>query len=175
MTIIFTNKALSYLKSSINATDTQLQIGDADYSQFFEAGDGDLYAILRGPTAREIVKIDLSASKYGSYLTVERGQGGSTAAAWPQGTKLFESTHADHYNRILQPGDYRTIGYNPNEILTPLYAGEKVYQDSPSGCERWWKAYNGVDKYWDIITGAPCSSETYQDIGWDFELLLPPP
>ena len=84
---------------------------------------------------------------------------------------LFASTHADHYNSIIQRGENRVIDYNPNEILNPLYAGEKVYQDSPAGCERWWKSFNDTDPYWDIITGQACGSEEYQDIGWDYDLL----
>jgi photosystem II stability/assembly factor-like uncharacterized protein len=54
-----------------------------------------------------------------------------------------------------------------------LYAGEKVYQNAPAGCVRWWKSFNGVDPYWDIITGAPCGLEGYEDIGWDYDLLMP--
>jgi photosystem II stability/assembly factor-like uncharacterized protein len=105
-------------------------------------------------------------------LTVARGQGGTSAKSWKTGALIFASTHADHYNSIIQAGACRTITYNPNEVLSPLYAGEKVYQNSPAGCERWWKSFNGSDPYWDIITGAKCGAENYEDIGWDYELLL---
>ena len=68
------------------------------------------------------------------------------------------------------------LPHKKNKIVDhPNFAYEKVYQDAPAGCERWWKSFNGVNPYWDIITGAPCGNETYQDTGWDFWLLKATP
>lgn len=172
MTISLAHKAIAHLLVAIAIGDTAIKIDAQAFESFTRLQGDDVYAILRGPVDREIVKIDISGS-VNQILAVERGHGGTTAKAWPVGTLLFASTHEDHYNALIQAGETRLIDYNPNEILTPLYGGEKVYQTGPAGCERWWKSFNGVDPYWDIITGAACAQEVYEDIGWDYELLMP--
>jgi photosystem II stability/assembly factor-like uncharacterized protein len=172
MDIGFTHKAVAHLLAAILVGTTEIKVHLTEYGQVLSVADGDVYLMMRGTVNRELIKVDVSASEWGSSLTIARGQGGTTARDWPVGTVLFATTHADHYNSIIQAGENRTIDYNPNEVLTPLYAGEKVYQDAPAGCERWWKSYNGVNPYWDIITGEPCSFEGYEDIGWDYDLLI---
>lgn len=171
MTIGFAHKAAAHLEVAIGTSDTALVVDPQAFEAIIRTPGTSIYAILRDPVNREIVKIDVDAS-YSPVLTVTRGQGGSTPSAFKVGALLFASTHADHYNSILQRGFNRTIDYNPNEILTPLFAGEKIYQDGPAGCERWWKSFNGVDPYWDIITGVKCGAENYEDIGWDYDLLM---
>jgi photosystem II stability/assembly factor-like uncharacterized protein len=172
MTIGFAHKAIGHLLAAVGTSDTELKVDSQVFESFIRIPGDDKYAILRDPVNREIVKIDIAGST-SPILTVARGQGGTSAKSWKTGALIFASTHADHYNSIIQAGAYRTIDYNPNEILSPLYAGEKVYQNSPAGCERWWKSFNGADPYWDIITGDPCGSEVYKDIGWDYDLLMP--
>ena len=172
MTISLAHKAIAHLLVAIAIGDTAIKVDAQAFEQFIRLPGDEVYAILRGPIDREIVKIDIAGST-SPYLQVERGQGGTTAKAWPLGTLLFGSTHEDHYNSLIQAGVSRFIDYNPNEILSPLYAGEKIYQTDPAGCERWWKSFNGVDPYWDIITGAACAEENYRDIGWTYDLLLP--
>lgn len=178
----FTNKAVAHISAAITAGATQIRVHDLDYSAILSAYGESVFLMLRGPVNRELIKVDIDASVWGGalsdYLTVERGQGGTTAQSWPVGSMMFATTHEDHYNAIIQRGQNRTVDYNPNEILAPLFAGEEVYQSGPAGCERWWKSYNGVNPYWDIITGAACGSEEYLDIGWTYEILkptLPPP
>jgi photosystem II stability/assembly factor-like uncharacterized protein len=172
----FTNKAVAHIAAAITTGETQVQVQDLEYGAILSAPGESVFLMLRGPVNRELIKVDIDASIWGgglsNYLTVERGQGSTTAKVWPAGSMMFATTHEDHYNAILQRGIARTISYNPNQILSPLFAGEKVYQDSPAGCERWWISFNGTDPYWDIITGQPCGAETYQDIGWDYELLM---
>jgi hypothetical protein len=173
MTIAITHKGIGHLMQSITAGATTMNIPAIEAQAFTNVNGDYIYAILRSATAREIVRIDIAASQFtNGILTVARGQGGSIAAAWPAGTLVLAVTNADHYNSLIQAGASRTISYNPNEVLNPLYRGEKVYQNGPAGCERWWKAFNAVNPYWDIITGVACGSEIYQDIGWDYELLL---
>jgi hypothetical protein len=163
-------KATTHLLYAIAPSDTQISIRINEFDQILSY-DGDVYLMLRGPVYRELVKVDQSLSSWGNYLKIARGQGGTQARAWPRGALLFATTHEDHYNSILQAGESRTIDYNPNQILSPLYAGEKIYQSGPSGCERWWKSFNAVNPYWDIITGDPCAAEEYTDIGWTYDLL----
>lgn len=171
MTISFSHKAIGHLVEPATDSDVWMKVSPQVFESFVRPG-GNVYALIRGAINREVVKIDVSAS-INEMLKVARGQGGTTANAWPAGALLFNSTNEDHYNAIIQLGENRTIDYNPNEILAPLYAGEKIYQNAPAGCERWWKAFNGVNPYWDIITGEPCGEENYKDIGWTYDLLIP--
>ena len=174
MTIGFTDKAVAHLTAEIAIDATQISIYKAEYNEVLSAQGDHVYLLLRGPINRELVKIDLSTSLWGQFLNIERGQGGTIAAAWPQGSMLCATTHEDHYNAIAQTGDHRTIDYNPNDVLSPLFAGEKVYQ-STVGYQRWWKSFNGVNPYWDIITGAVGEKESYKDTGWTYELLTTDP
>jgi hypothetical protein len=173
----FTNKAVAHLSAAITAVATQISVHGLEYGAILSAYGDSVFLMLRGPVNRELIKVDIDASVWGgplsNYLTVERGQGGTAAQAWPVGSMMFATTHEDHYTEIIQRGENRVIDYNPNQVLSPLYAGEKIYQDSPAGCERWWKSYNGADPYWDIITGQACGAETYTDIGWDYDILIP--
>jgi hypothetical protein len=175
----FTNKAVAHISAPITAEATQISVHDLEYSAILSAYGNSVFLMLRGPENRELIKVDIDASVWGgplsNYLTVERGQGGTTAQIWPVGSMMFATTHEDHYNEILQRGESRIIDYNPNEVLSPLYAGEKVYQNSPAGCERWWISYNDTDSYWDILTGDACGDEYYQNIGFAWDLLLAAP
>jgi hypothetical protein len=173
MTISFSHKAIGHILEAVDDSDVWMKVSPQVFESFVRPG-GDVYALIRGPVNREIVKIDASGS-LNENLKVDRGQGGTSANAWPLGALLFNSTNEDHYNSIIQRGENRVIDYNPNQVLSPLYAGEKIYQDSPAGCERWWVSFNGTDPYWDIFTGQACGDEYYQDIGWDYDLLLPVP
>lgn len=173
MKIAMSHKGLGHLSKAIGSTDTEIKLKPQEAQAFITLTGDYVYALLRGPIKREIVRIDVANSKQSGQMTIARGQGGSTATSWPRGTLVLATTNADHYNSIIQRGEHRQIDYNPNQILTPLFAGEEVYQNGPAGCERWWKSYNGINPYWDIITGESCLTEAYQDIGWTYDLLTP--
>jgi photosystem II stability/assembly factor-like uncharacterized protein len=172
MDISFSHKAIGHLLEAVTDSDVWMKVSPQVFESFVRPG-GMVYALIRGPVNREVIKIDASGS-LSENLKVARGQGGTSAFAWPLGALLFNSTNEDHYNSIIQRGQNRIIDYNPNEILAPLFAGEEIYQNGPAGCERWWKSYNGVDSYWDIITGAPCGEEVYTDVGGDYPVLVAP-
>ena len=173
MSILFNKSGVSHLTAGVGSGDTELRIPWSEFEQFYRAGvtTGDLmYAILRGPVYREIVAIDLYQSYNGQadkYLKVLRGQGGTSSRAWPPGTLLFLSTHADHYNSIFQPDGTRQITFNPNGVLVPVYRGEKVLQYTGCGI-RWFQSFDGVNPYWHLIAGEPCEGEVFQDPGWGF-------
>lgn len=167
----FKNKALTHITAAISAVALTLPIFPGDYSSVL-GGTEPIMMILRGPEYREIVKVDPGTSSWSNYLTVERGQGGTIARAWPSGTLLFASTTADAYNNMEQTGQNRIVDYNPNQILAPYYKGEKIYQSGPAGCERWWKSWDGINPYWDLITGVKCGAEGYEDIGWNYDILI---
>lgn len=176
--ILFNNKGFSHLTASIGVFETELRVAWNDYQNFIvpDADSGDLiYAILRDPVDREIVAIDIFNSVDGlndKYLKVIRAQGGSSAKAWPSGTLLFLSTHADHYEALFQPDSARQIDFNPNGVLSPNYAGEKILQYT--GCEiRWWMSFDAVNPYWQLIAGEPCDGEFFVDPGWGFKVWVP--
>lgn len=173
MIIGFTNKAVGHLTAAIGTTDTQISVNVFEYAPVFESAGDYVFLMLRGPVNREIVRVDLAASSWGNFLTILRAQGGTSAVAWPLGSMLFATTHEDHYNEVLQRGANRIVTANPNEVETPQYAGEKIYQSGPAGYQRWWKAFNDSNLYWDLITGAIGANEAYQDVGWDFPILKP--
>ena len=175
MAYLFNNRGVSHLAFSIGSGDTEIRIPWEDFNQFMRSTAGELdtmMAILRGPVNREIVEIDLTNSFSGpvdKYLKVARGQGGTSAMDWPAGTLLFISTHADHYNACFQPDGTRQIDFNPNGVLSPNYAGEKILQYA--GCQiRWWQSFDAINPYWHLIAGLPCDNEEFVDPGWGFKV-----
>lgn len=162
----FNKSGISHLSFAITDSETELRIPWPDFNNFMRSGAiaGDtMFAILRDPEWREIIEIDLANSFSGltdKYLKINRGQGGSSARDWPAGTLIFLSTHADHYNSLLQPEGARQIDFNPNGVLSPDYAGEKILQYA--GCQvRWWQAITAADPYWHLIAGEPCAGEEF--------------
>ncbi len=175
MIVTIPNKAIGHTLERIEIDTEYVRLPFAEAQAFITAPGDFVFALMRSVTEREIVRIDIaeSVTLEPGVLKINRGQGGSIAAAWPAGSLMLAVTNEDLYSNFLQTLDVRTISFNPNEVLTPRFFGEEVYQDGPAGCERWWKAYNDVDPYWDIITGAPCQDEIYEDIGFDYDLLVP--
>ena len=102
MTIGLTHKAVAHLAAAIGVSDTQLVVGPSEYEPILSADGDSIYLLIRGPVNRELVKVSLQASEWGSYLTVERGQGGTTAVTWPLGSMLFATTHEDITTRLYR-------------------------------------------------------------------------
>ena len=175
--INFNNRGVSHLQFAIGVSSTEIRIPWADFSQFInpQAIDGDtMWAVLRDPIVREIVKIDLANSNLNeatAFLKVERAQGGTTAQMWPAGTLIFLTTHADHYEILFQPDGTRQIDFNPNGVVSPLYRGEKILQYAGCGV-RWWMSFDAVNPYWQLIAGEPCAGEEYIDPGWGFRVWI---
>jgi len=175
--INFNNRGVSHLQLAIGVSSTEIKIPWADFSQFInpQAIDGDtMWAVLRDPIVREIVKIDLANSNLNeatAFLKVERAQGGTTAQMWPAGTLIFLTTHADHYESLFQPDGTRQIDFNPNGVVSPLYRGEKILQYAGCGV-RWWMSFDAVNPYWQLIAGEPCVDEEYIDTGFGFKVWI---
>lgn len=166
MAYIFNNRAVSHITQSISSGDTQIRVPWSDFPMFMRKNSFDyMLVVLRGPVEREIVKIDIAASEddeVDKYLVVERGQGGTGSQDWPAGTLIFLSTTADHYGDLVQPDSIRQVDFNPNGVISPNFAGEKIYQYS--GCEiRWWQSFNAIDPYWHLIAGEPCDGEFFEN------------
>lgn len=185
MSIAFSNTGKSNLIVAVSDSETQFLIDSADYSAFLEkSDDGDYsYAVLIDVSDnKEIVQIDFANSlphtqtdryDYSGGLTVARGQGGTQARAWPRGSLIYQDVTKTFLNDVNQKAGHRSISYNPNGVLSPLYKGEKVLQSS--GCEiRWWKSINATNPFWSLIGGDVCSGEVLYDPGLGFEFLITP-
>jgi len=107
----------------------------------------------------EICKVtDMGSDK----LTVERGQGGTVAQNWPEGSLIIQRLVAANLGRFHQNGEYRTINYNPNGVLSANYPGEKVYETGANPCQvRWW--INSETNKWRLLAGVKCDWEYYDD------------
>lgn len=107
----------------------------------------------------EIVKV-ISLDE--NILSVNRGQGGTTARAWRAGTILAGRLIAEHLDRFIQKGIYRSGAYNPNGVLTGAYTGEKFYQTGPANEQkRWWQ--NTVSSKWRLLSGSMILEESLDE------------
>jgi len=188
MSIGYSNIAKSYLTEAVDNDDTQFILHESGYHGFMEIDADYTYAVLINPSGdKEIVRVDLDnssphvrtmggSSKYANGLTVARGQSGTSAVAWPRGTLIYIELTKDFLNEIRQKGQFRTVTYNPNGVLSPSHKGEKVYQSDNS---RWWKSYDATNPYWALITGSSLvdsGCEYWGDpggLGWDSLITRP--
>ena len=162
-TIGFNNNARSKIEADITADATTITIPNGDYAYFLESDDDYYYAVLRNALYREIIKIDISASSSSAGLSVTRGQESTSGRVWAKGTQLFQSITADTYGNFVQEGGHRSTGADPNGVITPSYAGEKIMQTGIYDCEIvWWQSIDAVNTVWKQITADGCSiaSET---------------
>lgn len=152
LSIVFNNHAKSTLSADIESSDVLAPIQLADYSSFLatHADGSHLHCVIRNALYFEIVKVNITGSSPGQGLSVDRGQGGTAARDWPAGTLIYQELVADDYESFGQEAIFRTIDYNPNGVLTPSFAGEKVYQ---SDLLLWWKSVDAVNTEWRLIVG----------------------
>ncbi len=161
MTVIVSNNAKSTLIEDIDTDDTQIFIPLGDYETFLRNSGDHMYAVLLDVDDKELIKVDLAASgvhqrkiaggveSYSGGLVVTRAQGGSTAAAWKAGAIIYNNVTEGLLNEIRQQSVCRNIDYNPNAILSPAYANERVYQ---SDLALHWQAV-GETTTWELIAG----------------------
>ena len=108
------------------------------------------FLTLRSSEGREIVKVTASD---GQTLTVERGQGGSSARAWSPGALAQLRPTTEALEEAMQKGVHRTISYDPNNTLDAAYPGEMVLQLDVSWAKtRWWRATH-VWQEWVVAYG----------------------
>jgi len=172
MTVGFRNITKCQTKSKISASDTTIMLENtADYVPFISSPGDYVYAVLRDQQNKEIVKIDVSASSiYG--LSVERGQENTSAKSWNRGTLFYQDLTAESLDILRQKEVFRTFTYNPNGIVAPAYANEKIYQTGATACEkRWWKSINATHLVWVLIAGTICDNEIwYPPEDWDWDV-----
>lgn len=160
-TKIFNTFAQSRLTAAISNAQVTCELLDDPIHLFPNWVSGtEFYMTLVDASAnREIVKVTAIS---GSQLTIARGQGGSTARAWPIGTLIEQRPTKDDMSAFLQRAAFRTIAYNPNGVLTAIYPGEKVYQTDARACKkRWWKNVTGTK--WQCIAGTICDGEVWEN------------
>ena len=163
---VFNNIAYATLKEAATASDTVLYLTDGSGYAFRAAwSSGKIFYLTLTDKLKniEIVKV---TSVSGDALTVERGQDGTVARAWPRGSLISQRLVAANLDGFIQKEGFRTIDYNPNDSsLAANYPGEKVYQTGAEECQkRWWKHRTGTK--WRLIAGEPCSDEEYDDDGY---------
>ena len=149
-------KAITNITDEISAAATTIYIPEGEYKNFLPDTGDYVYLVLRNATYHEIIKVDVSASSAADGLSVSRNIGG-TNRAWSRGTAIFQVIVAEDLENFLQYGGERQIDYDPNDVLTPSYLGEKVIQTGLSPCQnKCWMARDGVNKVWDIVAGVEC-------------------
>lgn len=159
----FNDKAYSNLLIGISASALAMILipgGILAFLSSWATGKYVYLTLLDAEANREVVKVTAVS---GDTLTIERGQGGTIARAWPKGTLVTNRVTATSLTEFAQKGVHRTVTYNPNGILTASYPGEKVCQYSAvTACQRrWWKNTEGTK--WRLIAGDLCSDDYYED------------
>lgn len=164
----FNDLAYARLRDDIAATATVLRMGSHYIYQFNKgwAADREMYITLTDVACNvEVCKV---TAIVGSRMTIERGQDGTVARAWTEGALICQRLVAANLGRMLQEGEFKTIDYNPNGVLTPDYPNEKVYETGAHACQKkWW--IHGADNKWRLLAGAMCDWEYYDD-GWIYEM-----
>lgn len=143
--ISFKDSARSYLLDDLAEGATVMKISPGGFPAFNRSVG--FYCKLLGADRSEIVKV--TGANY-PFLTIERGQEGSSAVAWSRGTLIYQSLTATSLSGIVQAEAFRQGAYNPNGALTSLFFGEKFYQTDD---ELWWKAVGEGVTEWRLIAG----------------------
>ena len=161
----FNDIAYGRIKASLGSTDTSFELLKGYVYPFLPgwASDKELLSTFRGPDGSlEIIKI---IDIFGHRLTVERGQDGTVARNWPAGSLLTQRAAGETLGKIIQKGEFRSVTYNPNGVLSGAYPGEKIYESGAQSCQvRWW-LNNGGTK-WRLLAGVKCDWEYYDGDGY---------
>lgn len=154
----YANRLYAHLTAAVTSGATTLSFYPEEITNLLAGWQASswLYLCIMDPTGDlEIVKM---TGLSGYTLTVERGQGGTTARAWAAGSLVASRAVAEYLTRYLQKGVFRSGAYNPNSVLTGEYTGEKFYQTGPDALQRrWW--INTTGSKWRLLTGEPFGSE----------------
>lgn len=160
----FNDLAYARLRDNIASGDVTLRMGSWYIYQFNKgwASDRNMYITITDAACNiEVCKVTAIT---GSVMTIERGQDGTVARAWPVGALISQRLVAANLGRFDQKGEFRTISYNPNGILSRDYPNEKVYETGSHACQkRWW--IHAADNKWRLLAGDVCDWEYYDD-GW---------
>lgn len=162
---VYANKLYAHLAAAATNSQTTLTFYPEEIASLLSSWNAGswLFLCLMSPDGTvEIVKM---TGLSGHTLTVERGQGGTTARAWPAGTLVASRVVAEYLERFHQRGDFRSGAYNPNGTLEGQYTGEKFYQTGPAaGQKRWW--INTIGTKWRLLTGLPYGWEVRDENGY---------
>lgn len=162
----FANKLYAHISASITAAQETIPIVQEEMSailQGFVTSKWLYLTLVDGNGNLEIVKVTAIS---GSTLTVERGQGGSTARAFPKNSPISQRLIAEYFTQFLQKGASRTGAYNPNGALIGAYNGEKFWQTGPADDQKRWWMNTGGGSQWRLLSGALYGNEYEDDEGY---------
>lgn len=145
---VFNTLAQSRIDAAITASDVSITLIPGGAVNFLPGwtSSKEFYCTLVDASAnREIIKVTAIS---GDIFTIERGQDGTSARAWPAGSLIDQRLVAANADRFIQKG-FRTVTYNPNGVLSGAYDGEKVYQ---SNSLTWWINISGT--IWTAMTSS---------------------
>ena len=166
---VYPNRFFAHLTQAITSIQTTLSFYPEEIAGLLTCWNGGAWlylVIMDSAGGTEIVKMT-GLSCY--TLTVERGQGGTTARAFPMGSVVASRLVAEHLAQFLQKGVHRSGDYNPNGTLTGLYPGEKFYQTGPAvEQKRWW--INADTNRWRLLAGSLFPGESMDEDGFIFEM-----
>lgn len=158
----FANKLYAHLAEGITSGQTTIPIVSGQMGNIwsgFRTGTYLYLVIMNELGQKEIVKV---TGVINDTLTVERGQGGTSAKAFAIGSPVSQRFVAEQMNYFLQRGVFPFGAYNPNTVLTGTFNGEKFWQTGPAADQkRWWINAGGGDK-WRLMTGDIYGNE-YRD------------
>lgn len=167
----FANKLYAHLAEGITSSQTTIPIVPNEMGNVWAGFKPGVYlylVIMNELGQKEIVKV---TDVQNNALTVLRGQGGTTARAFAIGSPITERTVAEQASYMLQRGVFRQANYNPNNILTGDFNGEKFWQTGPaSDQKRWWINAGGGNK-WRLLTGDIYGDEYRDEEGF---IIKPP-
>ena len=150
----FANKLYAHLAEGITSGQTTIPIVPGDMGNIWAGFKPGVYlylVIMNELGQKEIVKV--TGVNKNNMLTVQRGQGGTTARAFAIGSPITERTIAEQASYMIQRGIFRQGNYNPNTILTGEFNGEKFWQTGPAANQkRWWINAGGGDR-WRLMSG----------------------
>lgn len=170
----FGNKIYAHLAEGITSSQTSIPIVPGEMGNLwmgFRPGTYLYLTIMNELGQLEIVKVTGITN---NALTVARGQGGTSARAFQIGSPVSARAVADQLSYMIQAGQFRQGNYNPNNVLTGDFPGEKFWQSGPAADQkRWW--INAYGNKWRLMTGDIYGAE-YRDgegfiiapVGWEY-------
>lgn len=170
MAVKLSNNATSTLSAAISANATALTIQANDVALFPALGGGDWFpaTLVSATGAMEIVRV---TARDGATMTIQRGQEGTTAKAFPVGSKIdlrLTTAALLDLTTLIQAKLIEVLGFTPvQQGGTAQSGGNKIYLgwgydgslklkiDNTEFGSTWpIKAVGNVDKAGDTITGA---------------------
>lgn len=135
---LFENEAVGTLDTAIGTSDVTLFLETGDGANFPSITGSQVFRCLIYDEAQGTTEWVTCTAISGDQMTVTRS---ASPVAFAAGAKVELRLESQALDNFLQQGTERTVASDPDGVLSPLYAGEEVYQ-SVSGV--WWKNTTGT-------------------------------